>query len=176
MLGKPQLPYEHVVIPKGAQSHELRNLVGSVKTSQLWRNANVGGMEFYEWLTRPTLGSLVINGVYWGSAVAAASGPFIFKANKRIGAHLSKTGTVNAPFDAAYENAGGGYKRIEPGRLNAQLSRMTHGVIDNADNIVLLRHPLHGVAKAQNFKERAKHLGIWLKWNQRLQRQSFRVR
>ncbi|MFA6049450.1 MAG: hypothetical protein WC792_05905 [Candidatus Micrarchaeia archaeon] len=160
-LGKPPVAWEHVVIPFEAQSRDLQKQTARIR---LERNYQKIPFALSPALLASPSQIPGIGGAVWGGTM------FLnyranFKAHKQIKSALS-TGVEkeSLPFSAAFEPTEGGYKRMTPARLMQKLPKMTHFVVDNDGSIVALRHPLDGVAKAQGFGERAKNLGIWLKW------------
>ncbi len=149
-LGLPQVPFEHIVIPFSSQTIEKQ------ATEQARKNL------LRRLFPRKSGFSLVSTNkdykhdLHLGELLGFVYGPELYPYVKHV---------------VGYELKNEKYRPIE--KLEQKLSRMTHCVVDNEGNIILMRNPALDAAKAITFKERAEHLKKLFLWNHPYQRRMF---
>ncbi len=175
-LGRPPVAWEHLVIPKSALAPELRK---EIREGQFIRGSwdAVSAYSYAKVLPPQSLREALLVPAIAFSVTAPIRVSLMKLHQYTIKRQLVKgLEKESLPFTAAYEPTEEGYKQVTSARLMQQMRKMTHGMVDNAGNIILLKHPLEGLAKAQGFGERWANLKKWVAWNQPLHRTRFKLR
>ncbi len=179
-----QVPWEHVVIPYNSLNNETREIIDQIKSEKIHRAAvtlAVGSVivPLVTGLSQTTL-------PVWKKIATSALTASIPAADTLTGvkprlekikylfSEKEERGIFPAKNALIFED--GEYREVErSSEIASKIKRMTHGTVDNAGNIILVKHPLDGVAKARGFKERLQNLRKWLLWKQPFQRLKFEL-
>ncbi len=159
-----QVPYEHLIIPHEAQSAKLKRKTEAILETRFRRslqNPMFFGLaslhaQIFPPAFKPAFTHFIIPLIGISALLQTAIVPAI---HKKLKSELQATETF--PASGALEYRNGAYREFESSaRFQAKFKQMTHAVVDNRGNLLLIKHPLHQVPKGLALAARAKLL-LW---------------